>query len=434
VLGNKLITRRLINSCLFLISLFCLLLLVPALQAQSKEVGNIDFEIDNEKISSALNRLANEAQLNFTYDAGDSLFETKVNYTAVNKPPLVILDDLLSNSNHNYKQIGNQIVIFKDKDNNQQLVSPEPESTEEIAAADGVIIASSYQIDTIFESITDTVFILDTVFKLQTDTLLITDTVFIEKEKPENPAKSKYKSKTIDYFNPQIARDYGWSGGVFFAPVLSNFSLANQTNTLSIRNFSLGVEVSKAFNKWNVSAGLKLTHFGENFNYSYSVTEGGFFVTDTIDEYYTVTQSDTSWFYVTDSTWKPVDNQEYTYDINNRIGYLEFSASVSYDYFTNRKYRLYAKVGAQMGVLIYSSGIAIPDANEPEGVDFADINFSTTSYSILLGTGIKYRIHDHFDINSELYYFSNFNEVVIDYPISKKISGLGLKLGVIYYF
>lgn len=407
---------------------------MPPLQAQSEEVGNINFQIDNEKMSSALIRLANDGKLNFSYDAGDSLFDTKVNYSAVDKPPLVILDDLLSNSNHSYKQIGNQIVIFKDKDNSQQSSSRKGETNENITVVDEAIIVSSLQSDNFVEPIADTIFVLDTVFKLQTDTLRITDTIFVEKEQTEKPTKSKYKSKTIDYFNPQVARDYGWSGGIFLAPVLTNFSLAKQTNTLSIRNFSFGIEVSKTFNKWNVAAGLKLTHFGENFNYSYSVTEGGFFVTDTIDEYYTVSQTDTSWFYVTDSTWKPVDNQEYTYDINNRIGYLEFSAAVSYDYFTNRKFRLYAKVGTQMGVMIYSSGVAIPDANEPTGVDFADLNFNTTSYSIFLGTGIKYRISDHLDFNSELYYFQNFNEVVSDYPISKKINGLGLKLGMIYYF
>lgn len=422
-----------------MISLFFSILLVQPVFAQAKDSSTIDFQIDNEKISSALHRLGNEAHLNFTYDANDSLFSTIVSYKAVDKPPLLILDDLLSNSNHNYKQIGNQIVIFKDKDKSQEssLVKADlvqAETSEENTTINDVVVVNPFHSDNFLEPIIDTVFVLDTIFELKTDTLHIIDTIFIEKEKQKRSARSKYKNSDIDFFNPQIARDYGWSGSVFLAPILSNFSLANQNNTLSIRNFSFGIEVSKAFNEWNVSAGLKLTHFSENFNHTYNVTEGGFFVTDTIDEYYTVTETDTSWYYVTDSTWKPIDNKEYSYNIRNRIGYLEFSTAVSFDYYTTRKFRLYAKVGAQVGVMIYSSGLAIPDADEPAGLDFADLNFNNTSYSLLLGTGIKYRIDNHFDFNSELYYFNNFNEIVNDYPINKKLRGLGLKFGVIYYF
>ena len=415
------------NSFAFMGLLFFLFFLAtPALSQSNK---NIDFKIDNEKLSSALNRLSNQAHLNFTYDAGDSLFNTRVNYAAVDKPPLVILDDLLSD--HNFKRIGNQIVIFKIADKQTEIPVVAKESNENIVSVEEAVTISSFQYENP-QPIFDTIFISDTVYRILTDTLRVLDTIFIEKEKKS--VRSKYKNSDIEYFNPAIARDYGWSGSIFLAPILSNFSLASQENTVSIRNFSLGLEVSKTFNKWNVSGGLKLTHFSENYNHTYNISEGGFFVTDTIDEYYTVTESDTSWYYVTDSTYTPIDYEEYSYNIKNRIGYLEFFAAVSYDYYTTKDFRLYAKVGVQTGIMIYNSGLAIPDADKPSGVDFADLNFNNASFSLLLGTGIKYRINDHLDFNTEIYYFSNFNEVLNDYPISKKIKGLGLKFGLIYYF
>ena len=52
-------------------------------------------------------------------------------------------------------------------------------------------------------------------------------------------------------------------------------------------------------------------------------------IISSIDEYYTVSNTDTTWYYVTDSTYKPIDNHEYSYNINNRIGYLEFVVSAS---------------------------------------------------------------------------------------------------------
>jgi hypothetical protein len=177
-----------------------------------------------------------------------------------------------------------------------------------------------------------------------------------------------------------------------------------------------------------------LTHFAEKFNHSYSITEGGFFVTDTIDEYYTIIQSDTSWFYVTDSTWKPANYNEYNYNINNRLGYLELAALVSYNFYSLGKINIYGKAGLQMSVLIYRSGLAIPNTNKPTGVDFASLSFNSPAFSFLLGGGIKYRINEQIDFNPELYYFRSFNQVVANYPLDKRISGLGIKIGLTYYF
>lgn len=404
--------------------------MVRPVAAQSND--NIDFEINDEKLSAALFRLAYVTNINFTYDAGDSLFNTKLSYKAANKPPLVILEELLSGNNLTYKQIGNQVVLYKNKSNNQNPVVQENISVEENVDAELAVVVTDNIVKT--ELIPDTVFVPDTIVEIQTDTIRIIDTIFVEQEKTQKPTPQKIKEIPVDYFNPMASRESGWSAEIFFAPIASGFSLVRQSNSLSIRNFSLGVEASKILNRWNITGGLKLTHFAEKFNHTYSTSEGGYFVTDTIDEYYTVSETDTIYYYVTDSTWKPIDSHEYSYNINNQIGYIEFLVSVSYDFYTNRKLRLYAKAGMQTGVLIYSRGLAIPDENEPTGVDFADLNFSSMSYSILGGVGIKYRVNEYIDFNSELYYFNNFNDAVVDYPVNKKISGAGLKVGLIYYF
>ena len=396
---------------------------IQPLHAQSHD--NISFTANHEKLSSVLYRLANESSINFSYDSADSIFNTEVTYKAVDMQPLIILDELLLNTSHAYKQVGNQIVIYRDNNNNQEASSVN-ENTPVIVTPPTTNFSKELYLDTII--------ILDTIVKVQIDTVLITDTVFVEKQKPKKAATTKIKDIPVDYFNPSASRESGWSAAIFLAPVASDFSLARQTDAWDIRNYSFGVEATKILNNWNISGSIKLTHFAEKYNHNYVVTDGGYFVTDTIDEYYTVSNTDTTWYYVTDSIYKPIDNYEYSYNINNRIGYLEFVVSASFDYYSDRNLRLYIKGGVQAGALIYSSGLAIPEANEPAGVDFADLNFTTLSYSFLVGTGIKYRINEYLDFNSELYYFKNFNDVVIDYPMDKKIRGVGLKLGLIYYF
>lgn len=430
LLKNKFIRRYTIVNCLLVFSMFLFVLIVQPVAAQSND--NIDFEINDEKLSSALFRLAYVSDMNFTYDAGDSLFNTKLSYHATAKQPIVILEELLSSTNLTFKQVGNQVVIYKNKSNSINPVLQENTPVEENNNTELAVVATDNS--TTLEVIRDTVFVSDTIFEIHTDTIRIIDTIFVEQEKPQKVAPQKIKEIPVDYFNPKASRESGWSAEIFFAPIASSFSLVRQTNSLSIRNFSFGVEASKILNKWNITGGLKLTHFAEKFNHTYSTSDGGYFVTDTIDEYYTVSETDTTYYYVTDSTWKPIDNHEYSYNINNQIGYIEFLVSVSYDYYTNRKLRLYAKAGMQTGALIYNRGLAIPDVNEPAGVDFADLKFSSMSYSILAGIGIKYRINEYVDFNSELYYFKNFNDVVVDYPVNNKIAGVGLKLGLIYYF
>lgn len=412
-------------------SLPLLLLINLSAKSQTRDNGAIDFDVVDEKLSSTLYRLGHKSQLNFTYDAGDSLFKTKINYHAKNKQPLLILDEILANTNHAFKQIGNQVVIYKNKVS--ALTTSKNTEIPVVAVIDNPSSFKSQPNNKPLILSRDTVFVTDTIYKYQYDTLRINDTVFVGK-KIENTNVDESKNPITQYFNSISARENGWTAAINIAPIVANFSLSDQNNDVSVRNFSLGVEVSKNFKKWNVSGGFKLTHFSEKYNQTYNISEGGFFITDTIDEYYTIIQTDTSWYYVTDSTWSPVDNHEYSYDINNRVAYLEFFAALSFDYFSTRKYSLYAKAGLQTGIMIYKKGIAVENVNDPEGVDFADMNFNATTYSFSIGTGINYRISDHFDFNSELYYFNNFNDVVTDYPIKNSLAGVGLKMGLVYYF
>lgn len=410
---------------------------IPVLnQLVAQEVSNKPipvFEVSNQTLDAVLKRLAYESNLRFTYEANDPVMDTKVTMKCEDEFPLTILSRLLENTGHAYKQIGNQIVIYINKDSNELLLANEShdESKEHSNIPDVVIQEpTNYNPEPIIEAVV----LKDTVIKIQIDTVRITDTVFIEKEKPRKTPIAKIKNLPVDYFNPNASRENGWAATIYFAPIMSDFSLGKLTDEWDIRNFSFGMEAIRMFNNWNISGGVKLTHFAGKFNHSYSITEGGYFVSDTVDEYYTVNQTDTTWYYVTDSTYLPLDHREYSYNVNNRIGYLELVLSASYDYYSNRKVRLYIKGGLQAGVLIYSTGLAVPDANKPIGVDFADLNFNNLSFSALAGAGIKYNINKYIDFNAEFYYFNNFTEVVVDYPFDKKIRGVGLKMGMIYYF
>lgn len=237
----------------------------------------------------------------------------------------------------------------------------------------------------------------------------------------------------MDYFNKQASRENGFAMGFSAAPILSDFSLVEGKNDMSIRNFSLGVSAYRLSKSWAFSGGIKFTNFAEKYDHMYEVKEGGFWDI-TYEEYYSISHGDTSFFYVPDSNWVPLSTSEYNYDINNRIGLLEISATAYYYLYTTSKFRYYLRAGGQISFLLYKKGIAIPEPGTPSDIPFSDLNFAIQSFSILAGTGFQYRLNKYFDFNIEVYYVHYLNDLVKDYPTSIRLKGVGLKVGLIYFF
>ncbi len=406
-----------------------LLLLAPPLRAQSGTQSGAPLSFQDEKLSAVLQKISETNTLNFSYDANDPVFDQPVNYVSEGESVDEMLRNILSTAGLQHKQIGNQTVIFHAA---QKAVVPVPETIipenkpppEAVEMNDNPVQLPEY--------ILDTVFLHDTILRI--DTLRVTDTIFIEKEKPQKQTPSKIKELPVDYFQMETNRDKGWAMGVFAAPVLDDFSLVKGQKSFSLRSFSLGVDVLRLLKRWNISFGIRLTQFNQRFTQQYSSSEGGVYATDTVDAYYTVIDFDTAWYYVTDSSWVPLEVREYDYQRTNTLGYLDLNVSASFDLYQSAKTRIYLKAGGQLDLLIYDNGLAILGDDQKKATDFDDMNFNKINYSVSAGFGLKYRIADQVDFNTEFYYMRYFNEVVTDFPESTRINAMGLKLGLVFYF
>ena len=392
--------------------------------AQSLEGETMDINVSEAKLSTVLIIISDKTNINFSYNSDEAVFSKKITYSAHDKNPLIILDEILNDTEYGFKMIGNQVVILKNENKTKKTEKKENINNE------STITVTKY----IPKLIYDTIFLTDTLIEIQKDTIIITDSIFIEKQTQDTTQNTRNKEVYSDYFNQVPKRESGLSADLFIAPIVSNFSLVRNDKQYTVRSYSLGAEVSKIYRNWMIKGGIKLTNFDEKFNHTYSDQEGGFYSTDTIDEYYTIDMGDTAYFYVTDSTWNPLNIHDYDYNINNRIGLLELSLSVTYDFVKTDKARYYIRAGGQFGVLIYREGLAIPYPEQSEGVDFADLKFNQQSFSFIAGIGLKYKLAEEFDFNGEAYYLRYMDDIVKDYPQSTKINGLGLKFGLIYYF
>lgn len=412
-----------------LLVIFLNLFSINSAVSQTNESNLVNFHAVDIPISSALYKLSLQCGYDISYDASDSSLQKTITINAKDKFAFDIYREILTNTTHSFKQIDNLIVIYKNDGQVDENIDPEDNSTYILPLDDdnAVIPDTVYVSDTVFRTKTDTLLIT------QTDTLRIVDTVFIVR--PTRDKIKQIKKSRNDLITSRIPRKNGWYGEVFISPVASTFSLSEENSPLKFRNFSIGADLTKIFNKLNISVGLKLNHFANNFNNEYIIQEGGYYETDTIDIYYTIIDTDTSWYYVTDSSWLPVDNNQYNYNIKNRIGYLDIGLSATYDFYTIGKTRIFAGIGLNSGFLIYRSGTAIRDKQtEPQGVKFADLEFNKVIFSAQAKLGIKYQINKIMDFKSEIYYFQSFDNAVMNFPYENKFKGLGLKFALVYYF
>ncbi len=417
--------------------IICRCILIPSsLSAQTVDNEVVDYEISNEKLAIALKRLADKAEFNFAYDAADTIFNEIVSYSTDRKAVTDIISDLIKEFPLDFKIIDNQIVIFRtesltesvvEQTNDTIVMNEEDKATDEV---DIPINVTYIKKDNNVLYVSDTVIIRDTIYKYETDTLIRPDTSYV------NLGYDSISDEKIqfDYFSRNPLKKNGWATEIFISPILSDFSLVESDKEMDIRNFSLGIEISKVISNLSISGVAKLTHFSEKFNHSYVIQEGGYYIVDTVDIYYTINQLDTTYYFVTDSAWKPVDSKEYNYNIDNRIGLMDFGLSLSYDFYNSRNFKMYITTGAQLGILIYKHGIAISDTTNPEGINFTDLKFRKRNISALGGIGMKFKVNNSVALNSQFYYLHYFDNIVYDYPKETHLQGIGVKVGLSYYF
>lgn len=400
------------------------LFLIPPLYSQSEVLESTTYSFQDEKLSDVLVELSEKANLNFSYNANDPVYDTRINFSTAETDIQKVIDELLQSTGLTHKYIGNQVVLYHtdDETTTTEEAEPEIEPIVVVAATETTVTDVIYRIDTIF--------MMDTIYRI--DTVRVTDTVFVEKEKPKKPAK--IKDIPVDFFQPGMVREQGWALGVYAAPVLSDFSMVKDQKSFSLRSFALGVDAMKLIKRWNISFGLRLTQFNQRFTRQYSESEGGFFETDTLDTYYTVTETDTSWFYVTDSSWIPLETRDFFQEGTNTLGYLEFNLAASFDIFQNKKSHVYIKAGGFVSFLIYKNGIAILDDDHSNPTDFDEVEFNNINYGATAGLGFEYRIGDKADFFSELYYSRYFNSLAPELSFDTQINAVGLKLGFVFYF
>jgi hypothetical protein len=411
-------------------------LLWHAASAQQATEKRYDFTATNEALSKVLDRLSQAASINFSYNSADASFAKPITYSARGKTIQDITTEILNLSGHGFRQIGNQLVVFPNE--------PLPEITD---IQPDPLPNSLQEADTIR---VQQVIVRDTIIKYETvtqlDTLIVRDTVFVEKEIYRGGRRADLKKISADIFRFEPNREDGWAinfhYGQHFGGIRNKtnqgvpelFSLVESTESASFRNYSLGSELLYNKGKWTISGGLQLTGFATRLKHNDIQSSGGYYRTDTISWYYTVVQTDTTWFPVTDSTYLPLNRREINYNQLNKTGYLDLVLGASYSFYSDANLSLYLKANLGAGFMIYNEGVLLHNKVDFPGEEYKNEDFNSSLFFYQIGGGLRYKAGNWFDVFGELSLRNYFGSIMNSYPIDRRYYTMGIKAGLIYYF
>jgi hypothetical protein len=414
------------------------------INAQTVKLNDkISFSVSNATIADALESLSRITGSYFSYNS-DQVSSTRiVSVNLHDKSLLEVLDAILGASKFSYRQMGNQVIVYRNKkqeieataenDKTAALINNEASGLLKKPNANNTTVPSQIRPDTviIYQQVHDTL--------IKTDTLVKTDTIISNVSTPVSGndifSNSVVLSKEL---TPVLKFDIGISAGFFIphasysATGLYSEKLTEYKNSFSNRSFSgsAGIDLKASYKKWSAATGVALTLFGQKLDYSYLDQTGGFYRKDTLDPYYTLIEGDTTWYYIVDSTYVPIDSKLYNYRLNNHFKYLEIPLTIQYNY-GYHSVLFFAKAGVITGFFLQSDGQQIlPDENGIKPVK--DIKATSVIFSYTAGAGLIIPVARQVLFSTSVYYREHLSNIYKDFPVNTKFSAVGINIAVSY--
>ena len=437
-----------------LFSIILLLLLGGIASAQKSLLQQtVSLTVTDKPIADVLDKLSNVCDVRFTYDPDDIAAGRRVSFQVQNMPLAGVLSKVFGDKSFAFREKGGQVIIYRDRSvkeiptGNQILQKqftdkePIPLKGKEIPLKDKPKTAKIVNTitdgskmnlsDTVYFLQKDTVLVRDTI--LRTDTLVVHDTQFINRT--EFIPRIKPIRKEEGFF-ADISGSFLLSSMILSANGPENENLVRKIETTGIKNLpgsSAGIGFGYRFNRWAIRTGFYYTKFTQKFNYTYEHQTGGYFETDTIEKYYTLSGPDTSWFYITDSTWLEKQVHQYHYKEQNQFRYVEVPVSVSYTIY-HGNFDVYFTGGAIAGILPSSVGSFIKSDPDYPVNSLKDIHLNTFILSLTGGTGARFILNDYAGIFSEVSYRQQLGSIYRNYPVSMNFKSFSFRLGLTIYF
>lgn len=410
----------------------------------------VSLQIKDQSLQSAIDILSKQTGARFSYDPDMFAANQKISLNITLKPLSEVLQLLFSSPAVQFKEIGNQIVIFKKMDMPAFIAPPEIGKTSRTDDVSRTVEDKPSQWpDTVYVSRTDTLMVIKTdtltVYKTETiilhDTVVKTDTVYLYKtQKPGKSLFPDFEKNSVK--NRKFKEQNGWYGGVSYEHLFGSPKLKSEpafkvlqekmsaSSTSSPLNFSFQGFFGYDYYKIGIQSGMSYTRLGENFEYSFTEQVGGYYKTDTVEQYYTVSGIDTSWFYITDSSYVGIDYKKFSYKNPNAYRYIEIPISLKFRIIQGENFNFFVSGGIIGGLLVGQKALIVA-SSETYPIEWTgNSRLKPLVWSWKAGFGADYSFAGGWSLFAEVNYRNHLGSVYNDYPLEKKFGLFNLKTGI----
>ena len=439
-------------SVFFLCILSLILAQVKPAAAQQKSFldKKVTFTFTSITLENALRTIGTKNDIKFSYNPELIKPGRRITMKFSNMPLRDVLKQLLNDPSLSFHEIGNQIVIYR---GDPTLLPLEPD--QELIVGKPQIVPSKKTPDTVYYYRLDTLIInrIDTVFRsisiTRFDTIRITDTVFVEKNKPAQKAgkdvKPNFEKNSVKH--KKFLENNGFYTAMYFEMLAGSASFKSTTadaenypelmkkaNSGNLAKFSAGLIAGYDYNRLGIRTGVGFTRLGEKFEYAYNIETGGFFKNDTVETYYTITGTDTSFFYITKPVWIPKDSKSYKYQNPNTYKYIDIPLLLKFRFWQNESAEIYALGGMNTSILVAVDALRVDVENDENVLWSSKTDLNPVMFSWQAGIGSAIKFTERSGLIAEAVYRKQVNSQYKDLPVDKRYSLIGLKVAAYLKF
>lgn len=391
----------------------------------------ISFSVESCNLDEALEKLFAEYELNVAFSKAELSKIRIEGYTCSYKSVEEVLSDLLRGTDYGFKKVGKQYVIRK----NLPIIPEEPDIQEpEIAPQEDIIV---HKTEMVVKKTVDTILVIDTVQLIRT--VMRYDTVVEVRHEVQHDTVYTLKYKGVEFPWPSF-RDNGW----FITPALEISSLGlkyeasnteNPMEIVPISAYGLGLDAGYKHQRLGIGMSLAYKSLKYNISFDKTITEGDYYVNDTLDTYYVVHPGgDTTYQYILDSTYVPLTTTNFAFRDVNQLDYLSLGLFASLDFLKFEYFRMFVKAGVSADFLLSCSGSCF-FSETPYQQEVTKSQAESMRWSYFGGLGLGFKAGNHFEVVPEVRYRGMVGSPYrTDSPLNMRLHFWDFRLGLTYYF
>ena len=161
---------------------------------------------------------------------------------------------------------------------------------------------------------------------------------------------------------------------------------------------------------------------------------GDYYVNDTLDTYYVVHETDTTYHYLLDSTYVPLTTTNYAYRDINQLDYLSVGLFATFDFIKLEHFRGFFKAGVSADFLVNYAG-SLNATELPYHAPIAKEQVNPIRFSFFGGIGAAFKVANRIELVPEMSYRVTGGSLYRDdFPFNMKLRMMDFRLGLTYYF